>query len=223
MRILLLNPNSSEDITQKIKKAAQKYIGNGVEIEVATTAHGPAFIETAYDEMVAAKESLKELKKREESYDAAVICCFADPGLTEAKECLKKPVVGMLEASVLAASLFSSRLSIISSCDWKSISFFIRKISSYGMQQKLASVRYIDTGVLGVTEEAIEKLKKQIEKCIYKDGAGAVLLGCAAFSNMSADLSKEFGIFVTDGIGPSIGIAKMMIEYQIIEGGNQSV
>ena len=85
-------------------------------------------------------------------------------------------------------------------------------MKGYGAAERLASVEYLGTGVLGVPDHITDEISEKIDACIKKEGVGAVLLGCAAFSGLSEELSKKHGIFVSEGIGPAIMTLKMLIE-----------
>lgn len=64
MRILLLNTNSSSEVTKRIKLAAEKYNHGGLEIITATAKNAPPAIETSLDELKAANEVIEELTLR---------------------------------------------------------------------------------------------------------------------------------------------------------------
>ncbi|MFR1356683.1 MAG: aspartate/glutamate racemase family protein [Ruthenibacterium lactatiformans] len=100
MRILLLNPNSTQMVTQRIQRAAAPYQSAELEITAATAKKAPPAIETAMDELQASIAVLEELEARKGTYDGAALCCFSDPGLDAAKELCDVPVVGMCEAAV---------------------------------------------------------------------------------------------------------------------------
>lgn len=210
MRILLVNPNSSEMITEKIRATAKKYAEKDDVFETITLEKSPACIETPSDELLAGIETVSELKKREGTYDAAVICCFSDPGLAAARQLIKVPVIGICEAAVLLSRLYSYRFSIISSCGPQDISAFMEQVERYGEKSRLDRVYPLGSGVLGVSDQDYPKLDEMITDA--KDrGVDAVILGCAAFSGMGVPLSEKHGCFVSDGIGPAIFLAKAMV------------
>lgn len=212
MRILIINPNTSTDVTDKIRKEALKYENNNHKIEVIKASYGPKGIETYYDELVSSYAVVEELKTREGSYDAAIIACFSDPGLFAAKEIIGVPVVGICEATLHIASLYGSRFSVVSSGGSEDISIFHEIVSRYGFEKKLASVRYLNVGVAGVNFDILEETERKASQCILEDGALSIVLGCAAFSGFGDILSKKLNRPIFDGIYQSILFAKMMVE-----------
>lgn len=213
MRILLLNPNSTGEVTERIKLAAEKYNHGDLEIITATAKNGPPVIESSMDELTAANAVIEELTLRKGTYDGAAICCFSDPGLSAAKELFDVPIVGMCEAAVYFSSFYSKRFSILGSCGHEDVSYFFEHMKRYGAEGRLSSVEYLETGVLGVPDHITDEISQKIELCIKRDGVGAVLLGCAAFSGLGDKLTEKHKIFVTDCIGPSIMTIKMLSEY----------
>ena len=67
MRILLLNPNSTQMVTQRIQRAAAPYQSAELEITAATAKKAPPAIETAMDELQASIAVLEELEARKRS------------------------------------------------------------------------------------------------------------------------------------------------------------
>lgn len=214
-RILIINPNSSEAITEKIKReamSAESSLKQDIKIDVITSGNGPSAIESSNDELTAAFYTVEELKKREKNYDAAIIACAADPGIEAAKEALSIPVVGLFEAAVHICNIVGNHFSVIGSCGCEDIAAFKDTVRRYGYENRLASIKYLNTGVMGVDGACLSSLKEKIMEARNKDGANAVILGCAAFAGMGKKLSAECGIYVTDGILESVYMAEMMSE-----------
>lgn len=221
MRILLLNPNSTNEITRRIKLAAERYNHGDIEIITATAKNAPPAIETSIDELTAANAIIEELTLRKGTYDGAAICCFSDPGLSAAKEMFDVPIVGMCESAVYFSSFYSKRFSILGSCGSGDVSYYLEHMKNYGAEGRLSSVEYLGTGVLGVPNHITDEISQKIEVCINRDGVGAILLGCAAFAGLGDKLTEKYGIVITDGIGPSIMTIKMLVEYSKVSKGSE--
>ena len=110
MKIKVINPNTTLEMTEGIGEAARSVAGAGTEIVAVSPEFGPESIESYYDEQVAACGVLDEVRKGEaEGVDAYVIACYGDPGLHAAREVTEKPVVGIAEASFYTASMVAAR------------------------------------------------------------------------------------------------------------------
>ena len=81
MRILVINPNTSEEMTRDIGEAARRYARAGTEIEMVCPEWGPRSIEGHYEDYIAAVASLEVVRERAADFDGVVIACFGDPGL----------------------------------------------------------------------------------------------------------------------------------------------
>jgi allantoin racemase len=109
---------------------------------------------------------------------AAIIGCFYDGGLREAREALTMPVVGMGEASMLLASTMGHRFSIIvGRRKW------IPKMSDNavlaGVERRLASFRSVDMGipdVLADPERFLDRVIEEGQRAVDEDGAEVVVL-----------------------------------------------
>lgn len=212
IKILVINPNATESITERILMEAKKLETDRLSVDSVTSFRGPKAIVSSADEITAAYHVLEELKEREGTYDAAVIACASDPGLTAAREIIKAPVTGIFESAAYVCNMHGGRFSVIGSCDWQDIPCFTETAKRYSMDGHLASVKYIGTGVCGVDGSCIPLLDEKIEEAKNKDGASAVLLGCAAFAGMGDMLTKKHGIYVSDGICEAVAMAKMLVE-----------
>ena len=113
MRILVINPNTSEEMTSDIGDAARRYARADTEIETVCPDWGPRSIEGHYEDYVAAVATLEVIRERAEDFDGVVIACFGDPGLPAARELSPVPVVGIAEAAMLFACTVAHRFSVV--------------------------------------------------------------------------------------------------------------
>ena len=213
MKILIINPNSSQIITNTIYNEAKKFQNMNEEISVKKAETGPKAIETNYDEVIGSTFVINKFRKEEEKYDAGIIGCFSDPGLDAVREIVNIPVVGMAESAIHMACLHGSRFSFIATGDAGDISVFYEIARRYGVESRLASVRCLSVEMEEINKSKKELIKTNIERCVYEDGANVVILGCAAFAGFGEILTSEMKIPVFDGVKESISFAKMLVDY----------
>ncbi len=104
MIILVINPNTTVSMTEKIGAAARAVAAAGTEVVAVNPDQGPASIEGHYDEALCLPGLLDEVRKGEAAgFQGYVIACFDDPGLGACRELARGPVVGICEAAMLAA------------------------------------------------------------------------------------------------------------------------
>ena len=113
-RILVVNGNTTQAITDRIGAAARAAAPPGVTVEALTVPYGLPLIVSRADWLVAGPAILSSLSDRRGSYDAAVIAVFGDPALDAAKELLDVPVLGISEAAFHAAAMLGRRFGIVS-------------------------------------------------------------------------------------------------------------
>ena len=100
MKILLLNPNTSESITQRLMSAALPVLSPDVELVPLTAPRGVPYIATRAEAQIGGAIALEMLADHHAGVDAAIIAAFGDPGLLGARELFDLPVIGLAEAAM---------------------------------------------------------------------------------------------------------------------------
>ena len=100
MKICLINPNTSAEMTAKIGAAARAVALPDTEIHAVNPSFGAPSIEDHLDDVWAATGVAEQVRAGEAAgCDAHVIACFGDPGLHAAREIANGPVIGIAEAA----------------------------------------------------------------------------------------------------------------------------
>jgi allantoin racemase len=106
MRILVVNPNTTDSMTRDIEAPARRGALSTTEIVAVTAPWGPRSIEGHFEETLAATATVEAIAAHQDGADAVVLACYGDPGLYAARELVDVPVVGI-------ASVRSSGLSVL--------------------------------------------------------------------------------------------------------------
>jgi len=213
--IPILKEKIFEEITYRELEVARR---KDVEISVVSIDKGPASIESAYDEEIAAPWILEKIKEAEEKgFDAAIIDCMGDPALDAAREIVDIPVIGPCQASMAIASTLCDRFSVVTVL--KSVlPLFWRLAKHYDFESKVASVRSVEVPVLELEEkrnEVKDRLLAESKKAIEEDGAGAIILGCTGMIGMAKELQEALGIPVIDPAVASMKLAESLVDMKI--------
>jgi allantoin racemase len=206
-RILVINPNSNEEVTERLHEAlAPLRFAGGPEIICTTLAEGPIGIETQED-VERVTLPLRRLVSRQDA-DAFVIACYSDPGLHVCREATSSPVFGVNECGVLTALSRGDRFGVIA-IKHRSIRRHLRYLRQMGLTARLANERPLDMSV-AETASGANTLAKMI--AIGKDlrdldGADAVVLGCAGMARHRAALEAELCIPVIDPVQAAVVMA----------------
>ena len=212
MKILIINPNSDQEITRAIQKTADNFSGGEFETVCQATPGAPQFIETYEDEIKAAPGMIQLVRENEGKFDALVIACHCDPNLEVMKEITQKPVVGIGEASLKLASMLGHRFSVISSTR-HSIPIKEALVRKYNLQDILASVRSPEAEKSEGTDE--DKYTKAAKAAIEEDKAEVIVLGCAGMTGLDKHIEEKLGAPVLDGVVCALIIATGLVKYGV--------
>jgi allantoin racemase len=214
MRLLVVNPNTSASMTQRIGAAARAAAGTGVEVVAANPAYGPASIEGYFDEVFAAPGLVEEVAKGDAAgFDAFVVACFDDTGLEAARAAARGPVIGIGEAAFHLASLIAHRFSVVTTLS-RSIAPIEANLAKYGLASRCARVRACEVPVLALDDAASgarEKLSQEIDRAMAEDGAEAIVLGCAGMADLAAALERRHRLPVVDGVAAAVKLAEALV------------
>jgi allantoin racemase len=197
MRILIINPNSSYEMTQAIQKVAKDYAKDSVEVACKGTPGAPVFIETYEDIAKAGQGMIQLLRKNEQDFDAFIVACHYDPHLGVLKKLSHKPVVGIGQASMIMASLLGHSFSLITT-DEHSIPIHEELIRKYHLDGYLVSIRAPWPQLKETSEH--EQYMKVAQVAVSKDRAEVLVLGCAGLAGLDKYLQQRLGVPVLDGI-----------------------
>ena len=212
-RILLVNPNVTQAVTDRMAAAARAAASPGVEIATATAGFGVSFIETRVEAAIAAHAVLEALAERRGSFDAAIVGAFGEPGLLAARELCDVPVVGPFEASMLLAWPLAKRVSIVSFSP-RFVRYFEECAAERGLAGRLASVRTLGGGEIDVAraaEQLAEPLLALAERCVDEDGADALIFAGGPLAGLARALADRLPVPALDPTACAVRLAEMLV------------
>jgi allantoin racemase len=213
VRILVVNPNTTASMTETIAMAARAVAAASTEIVAATSAMGPVSIEGYYDEALAVPGVLVEIARGErQGADAAIIACFDDTGLDAARALAGIPVLGICEAALSLAAFIAQRFTVVTTVERARIPVEAL-VQRYGTAGR-AKVRAADIPVLALQDPgsgAAARLRREIACALDEDRAEAIVLGCAGMADLAAELQREFGVPVIDGVTAAVKQAEALV------------
>jgi len=214
LKILCINPNSSQEVTVGIENICKNYALPTTEIEVKCFEEAPPGIESYHDAAVSEKYLLDKFEEWKEQYDGFIIACHSDIGVDLLRELTDKPVIGIGEASMLFALPLGHKFSILS-LKRKKIPQKEDLVKKYGLENRCASIRATGLGVIANYQEKKEKLIQEGEKAIKEDRAEVLILGCAGMAGLDKEIEKVVGVPVIDGIVSALMTIESLIRYRI--------
>ncbi|RXW20373.1 hypothetical protein EST38_g5478 [Candolleomyces aberdarensis] len=195
-KLLIINPNTTQSMTQGLRDALIPLTPPGTHLTFYTApaelGASPAIsdISTGIQSAQACAKDIIYEKKLLDVYDGFLVCCFSDHPLTHAlREHTKKPVVGILESSIVHALFVGHRFGIITTGTGygyiyhKDVKNFLGATSD-----RFAGLLTTGVGVVELREgdkETVErKIKETSVKMVGEKGADVILLGCAGMAGM---------------------------------------
>src|SRR4051794_19114750 len=113
MKLLLVNPNMTQAVTDRVAAEARRIASPGTEVTAVTGAFGVAVVSTEAEAVVAAHAALDLLAEHYEGHDAAIIAMSFDAGVVAARRLLPIPVLGITGAAIHTACLLGRRFGMI--------------------------------------------------------------------------------------------------------------
>jgi allantoin racemase len=214
MNIVVINPNTSEGITETIVRAARS-AAPAAHVTGVHPSRGVPSVESHTEEAWATIGVLQQIEAADASPtppDAYVIACFGDTGLHAAREAARVPVVGMTEAALFTAVTVAHRFAIVT-MPRRTIAQSDRVVEALGLTHR-CTVRAVDVAVSELEDGSAHLLaafSAEARKAIEVDGAEAIILGCAGLAELVAPLSAELGVPVIDGVAAAVAFASGLV------------
>ena len=194
----------------------------GVEItEVDWCEASITAINSSYEaDLVAPARVQAALRAEREGYDAVVMGCLLEPGISAAKEALRIPVVGDLGASLHLASLVARKFSILvpgakRGGEERALGDLVRQ---YGFSDHVASFRRVGATTLDFAETAMQEsvialMLVAATAAVEEDGAQAII-GYGGLSGIRA-LRQNLPVPVVSPIQASVIVAGMLVRARL--------
>jgi Asp/Glu/hydantoin racemase len=213
MRLLIVNPNTSADVTARMLEAARGAAGAGVEFLAATAPRGLPYISSRAEAQIGGAVALEMLADAEPELDAAILAAFGDPGLFGAKELFDFPIVGVSEAAMLTACLLGGRFLIVTFtpalCGW-----FRDCVAMHGLEARCAGVAALDRpfNALGeVQDRNGEALIAFAAAEARAMDAASVIFGGAPLAGLAARAREMLAVPVVDPIAAAVKQAEALV------------
>ena len=215
-RVLWINPVGFNGFDKSIRDVLEQAKRPNTTVDIVSLKKGPLHLQYHYYEALVLTDVLHRIKQAEnEGFDAAVIGCFYDPGLREAREITEKLVVtAPAEACLHIAASLGHRFSIIVS-EKKCVPKMHENAVNYGFEDRLASFKSIDMGVHDFQKnqaETANRMKAAAKEAVEDDLAEVIILGCTIQFGFFKELQREIEVPVIDAVLGPFKYAEFLIE-----------
>lgn len=210
MQLLLINPNTTAAITDLVQREARRIASRDTTLVAATGRFGARYIASRAAYAVAGHAALDAYAEHGATADGIVLACFGDPALFALKEIAPQPVVGMAEASCLAAVETPGRFSIVTGGErWGPM---LREfVALLGLSDRLASIETVAPTGAEIAREprrAFDTLAEACRRTIEQHGATSVILGGAGLAGIADHIATRVPVPVIDSLAASVRLCE---------------
>ena len=219
IRVVFIGHQQKQFLEEQ-RKFRERLVSRDFTIEITSIKKGPETIEQALDEVLAGEAILSEVLRAEaEGADAVIVDCALDPILSASRQAVHIPVIGAGQAAYCLALALGDRFSIVGPLKCL-VPEYRRRIHEYGLSDRLASIRSIDTPILDLlSDQAIQAFVREGRLAVEQDQAEVLVLGCTGMSPAVPRLQQMLEVPVVDPAGAAIALAETLIRLNLSHSG----
>ncbi|MBN1080774.1 Asp/Glu/hydantoin racemase [Pseudomonas sp. 1079] len=213
MRILVVNVNTTESITDTIAQQARAVASPGTEIVGLTPYFGAESVEGNFESYLAAIAVMDRVMAYDQPFDAVIQAGYGEHGREGLQELLNVPVVDITEAAASTAMFLGHAYSVVTTLD-RTVPLIEDRLKLAGLYQRCASVRASGMAVLELEEDpvgAMEAIVHQAELAIRDDKAEVICLGCGGMAGLDEQIRQRTGVPVVDGVTAAVMVAESLV------------
>jgi allantoin racemase len=211
MRLLYLlvdeTSPSPERVDRRLREG-QAAMPEGWSFGVKSIRIGPTYYEeNAVGHAMAIPGIVHAILTYQHEYDAVLIGCFGDPGLTAARAVAEIPVIGPAEASFILVRLTARRFGVVAIGDGDMLGLEMY-LSAPTPESRCVGVEMIDMPIGEVFDDISRTTERLLSagRRLCACGAEAIILGCMSFGfhPFADELRTTLSIGVIDPLHASI-------------------
>lgn len=213
MRILVVNVNTTESMTESIGREAAAVAAPGTEIVPLTPLFGAESVEGNYESYLAAVAVMETVKAYPEPFDAVIQAGYGEHGREGLQELLDVPVVDITEAAASTAMYLGHKYSVVTTLD-RTVPLIEDRLKLAGLTDRCASVRASGMSVLELESDpdgAVQAILDQSLRAVRDDHAEVICLGCGGMAGLTAKVAERTGVPVVDGVAAAVTIAESLV------------
>ncbi len=213
MRLLIINPNTSQDVTDLIADQAHKSAAPDTRLKFATATRGVPYIATRAEAIIGGHVALEMLAEKADEFDAAIIAAFGDPGLGGARELFDQPVVGLAEAGMLTACMLGRRFAIVSFSGTLE-PWYQECVEWHGLTDRLATILTLDRSfqsIGSVQRELTEELIGLCHRAVKDHRADVIVIAGAPLSGLAQQIRDQVPVPMIDCVSAAVYQAECLV------------
>jgi len=209
-QLLVINPNTGEDTTQRLQSWLKPQLPIDVQMSCITARFGAPYIACEASHAVAGHAVLDawahHLKTTQQLPHTVLIACFGDPGLFALRASSACPVSGLAEASFILASDLGPFAIVTGGVHWAPM---LRRLAqNLGFAAQLKAIEIVpETGVQLLADKAMA-LRVLIRACdrAADSGAQTIILGGAGLAGYAEELQAQVKLPLIDSVSAGLNL-----------------
>jgi len=213
MRIIVVNVNTSQSMTEAIAEGARRYASPGTETVALRPLFGAEAVDCNFESYLSAVAVMDRVVTYSEPYDAVVLAGFGEHGRDGLQELIEQPVVEICEASAHVAMMIGRAYSVVTTLQ-RSVPPIEDRLKLAGLWDRCASVRAAGMSTLDVDHDpagSMRAIVAEARKAVELDHAEVICLGCAGMAGLEDAITRELNVPVIDGVGAAVRLAEALV------------
>lgn len=202
MRLLIINPNRSLTVTERIRESAEAIRRPGDVFTTVGASFGPELIVTEEDNAQAVAAVLERVRELGGQVDGIVLASFGNTGLEEVRGEIDCPVIGIAQAAYCTAAAVTGRFAIVTISP-RLVEGLQHSVEASGLQAQLAGILSLDEvsamDPAAVQQERFAELQALCRQAARWPGVGCIIPGGGPLAGVAARLRVDSPIPVIDG------------------------
>lgn len=207
MRLLVVNPNTSEGVTARIRAAALAVAEPGDQITTLSAASGPELILNDADGERATLGVIDAIKRHPDPIDGIVLASFGDTGAAEVRALYPGiPVLGIAEAVCVQVKSTGTAFSIVTFAP-EVVPSLWQMADKHGVRDLLLEVSAVPIPLKHSPGDVADALKDSILKLCLEavaNGAHSLVLGGGPLAGLSQRIQVDCPVPLLDGTQAAI-------------------
>lgn len=213
MKILVVNVNTSETMTEVIAQGAKRYASPGTQIIALRPVFGADSVDCNFESYLSAVGVMDCVVSYKGPYDAVVMAGFGEHGRDGLQELITQPVLEICEASAQVAMTIARTFSVVTTLQ-RSVPAIEDRLVLSGLFDRCASVRAggMSTAELDADPQAaVHRIVEEAKAAVEDDHAEAICLGCAGMAGLEEAITSQLHVPVIDGVGAAVRLAEAVV------------
>jgi allantoin racemase len=211
MRLLIVNPNTSQGVTARIREAANAIAQPEDDFTTLCPAFGPELIVTAQDAEQASLAVVETVKAYDAPCDGIVLASFGNTGAEQVRALRPDiPVIGIASAAFAVAGALGGRFGIVT-FGQSLIAGLTEKAHEAGLGAQLIgtlAVRCADFGDPGTVQSRYADALAELCADMHQRGATSIVMGGGPLAGVAAKLAPHCAVPLIDGTQSAINMIR---------------